>query len=169
MNGAPGRPVDFVERGEEPSLVELARRQRQREVVPGAEMARRPVAQAGLLAHPLGHLGADLLRRFPGLAPFALVVAGAQDLGDRVVVDLDAVDPAAERVERRVDLGVELDLLGPQVGRDLLGEGAVVEHLELTAFERITVRVRLRRARPARREPRRRRRRRRAHRAAQRR
>ena len=134
-----GRPIDLVERGEEPRLVQLARLEREREVVARSEMARRTVAEPGLLLHPLRHLGTHLLRRFPGSAPFAGVVAGAQDPGNRVVVDLLAVDPAAEGVERAVDLGIELDLLRPQVGRDLLRERAVVQHLELTALEAVAV------------------------------
>ena len=91
-NGSRGGPVDVVERGEQPGLVELPGRQREREVVAGAEVARRLVAQPGQLADAVGDLGTDLLRRLPRRPSFVGVVARAEDLGDGVVVDPPAVD-----------------------------------------------------------------------------
>ena len=71
-------------------------REREREPVAVAERARGLVAQARELAHVVGDLGADGLRRLPGLAPLVDVVALAQDPLDLVVVDL----LAARRVPR---------------------------------------------------------------------
>src|SRR4029077_6099291 len=87
-----GGPVDVVEGGEQAGLVELPGRQREGEVVAGAEVARGLVAQPGQLAYAVATLGTDLLRRLPRRPSFVGVVAGAEDLGDGVVVDPPAVD-----------------------------------------------------------------------------
>ena len=84
--------------------------------------AGRPGCGAGPAPDPLGDLGADLLRRLPRGSALGAVVARAEDPGDRVVVDRLAVDLAAERVERAVDLRLELDHLGPQVRGHLMGQ-----------------------------------------------
>ena len=91
-----GRAVDVGQRREEPVFVELAGAQREREVIAIAEVSRRLVAQLHELPDVAGHLGSDLLGGVP--CPLALggIVARAEDLGDRVVVDPDAVDLPAE-------------------------------------------------------------------------
>ena len=60
--------VRLLQRLEQLPLVELVHRQRQREPVAVPEPASRLVAQAGELAHVVGDLGADRLRRLPRLA-----------------------------------------------------------------------------------------------------
>ena len=135
---------DLVEGLEEAGLVELARGERECEVVPGAEVARRPVAQPGELAHLLGDFGAHLLGGVPCSAALGTVVTRPQDRGDRVVVDGLAVDATPERVERAVDLRLELDELGPEVGRDLMRARPVVEDFELAAIEGVVTVDRLR-------------------------
>ena len=132
-----GDPVDVVEGGEQAGLVELAGRQREGEVVAGAEVARRLVAQPGELADAVGDFGTDLLRRLPRRPPFVGVVAGAEDLGDGVVVDPPAVDAPAEVVERRLHRGLELHDGATEVGRHLVGHERVVEHVELASEQGI--------------------------------
>ena len=82
------------------------------------------VAQPGELADAVGDLGTDLLRASHAARALGGVVAGAQDLGDRVVVDALAVDLAAEVVEGRLDRGLELDDGAAQVGGHLVGHEA---------------------------------------------
>src|SRR5207237_4994110 len=60
--GVRGHAVDVVARREQTILVELAGREREREVVSVAERSGRRVAEPGKLADPVGHLGPDLLR-----------------------------------------------------------------------------------------------------------
>ena len=111
-------------------------------MVAGAERLRGLVAEAGELADPVGDLGPDLLRRLPRGAALVRVVAGAQDLGDRVVVDALAVDLAAEVVEGRLDARLELHDRAAQVGRDLVRHEGVVQDVELTAQQRVVGRRR---------------------------
>src|SRR5581483_8492939 len=102
-----GLPVDLVEHGEESGLVHLAGAEREREVVAVADRAADLVAQASKLPHLARHLGPDLLRRLPGPPAQLGVVAGPEDLEDRVVVDPLAVELAAEGVVGRLDRGLE--------------------------------------------------------------
>ncbi len=132
-----GRLLHLVEGGEQPPLVELAGGQREGEVVAVAEPARRLVPETGELANAIGDLGADLLRRVPRRPPRRRVVARAQHIGDRVVVDPPAVDLAAEGVERRLDLDLELDDVSAKFGVDLVRSKRVVEHVELAGDERV--------------------------------
>ena len=99
-----GGAVDVVEGGEQPVLVELAGGEREREVV----AVRRARCAASLRSRASSRIrsatsATDLLRRLPRARRRRRVVARAQDLGDRVVVDALAVDLAAEVVERRLD------------------------------------------------------------------
>ncbi len=132
-----GRLLHLVEGGEQSPLVELAGGQREGEVVAVAEPARRLVPETGELANAVGDLGADLLRRLPCRPPRRRVVARAQHIGDRVVVDPPAVDLAAEGVERRLDLDLELDDVPAKFGVDLVRSERVVEHVELAGHERV--------------------------------
>ena len=103
------RRVRLLQRLEQLPLVELVDREREREPVAVPEPASRLVAQAGELAHVVGDLGADRLRRLPRLAALGGVVALAEDALDLGVVDLDAADDAAMTREARLDGGFELD------------------------------------------------------------
>ena len=145
-----GDAVDVVERGERARLVELAGRQGEGEVVAGAQLPGGLVAQAGQLSDAVGDLGTDLLRRLPRGASRIAVVAGAQDLGDRVVVDALPVDRAPEVVERGFDGGLELDDGAPEVSGHLVRHEGVVEQVELAADERIGVGRRVRAVRAVR-------------------
>ncbi len=143
VEGGRGRLVDFVECGEQSSAVELAGGEGESEVVAVAEAASRFVPESSELAHAVGDLVADLLRRFPCCSARRGVVARAQHVGDGVVVDALAVDLAAERVERRLDLDLELDDAAAKLGVDLVRGEGVVEHVELAGDERLEL-VRLR-------------------------
>ena len=127
-----GEPVDFVERGKEARLVERVGREREREVVAVAEGAGGVVAQASKLAHVVGDLGPDLLAGFPCRAPLVRVVARAQDLEQRVVVDSRTVEVGAVRGKARVDRGLEVDEGVPQVRRYLVRNHGVGHELEGT-------------------------------------
>ena len=129
--GVGGEPIALVERLEEPLLVHLGRRDREREPVPIAEGAGCPVPEPRELAHVVGDRGADRLRRLPGLAALALVLALAEDPLDLVVVDGPTGDDAAVLGERRLDLRLELDDPVPELGRHLVRQQACVEQLEL--------------------------------------
>ena len=87
-----GDAVDFAESREEPVLVHLAGREREREVITEAQELRGIVAQTREIAHSLAHFGADLLRRFPRAPSLLGVVAAAKHVEDRVVIDARAVD-----------------------------------------------------------------------------
>ena len=64
-----GRLVDFVERGEQPLLIELAGGEREREVIAIPEVLRRPVPQARQLPDSVCDFGPDLLRGLPRAPP----------------------------------------------------------------------------------------------------
>ena len=99
-----GGAVDVVERGEQAVLVELAGRQREREVVAVAERAARPGCASRASSRMRSATSAPICFDASHAARRVVdVVAGAQDLGDRVVVDAPAVDLAPEVVERRLD------------------------------------------------------------------
>ena len=131
------RPVDLIEGGEQPLTVEVAGGEREREVVAVPEPSCRLVAEADELAHAIRDFRAHLLRRLPRGTATGRVVAGAQDVGDRVVVDALPVDLAAEGVERRLDVHLELDDAPAQVGVDLVGHEGVVQDVELPGDERV--------------------------------
>ena len=116
------RSLRLLQRLEQLPLVELVDREREREPVPVAEPTSRFVAQAGELAHVVGDLGADRLRRLPRLAALGGVVALAEDALDLGVVDLDAADDAAMTREARLDGGFELDDLRAQAPPAAAGE-----------------------------------------------
>ena len=103
-----------------------------------AERLRGLVAQAGQLADPVGDLGTDLLRRLPRRAALVGVVAGAEDLGDGVVVDaLGRRSSPRKLLNVDSTRGLELDDGPAQVGRHLVGHEAVVQHVELAAEQRV--------------------------------
>ena len=98
--GVGGEPIALVERLEEPLLVHLGSRDREREPVPVAEGGGCPVPEPRELAHVVGDRRADRLRCLPGLAALDLVVALAEDPLDLVVVDGPTGDDAAVLGER---------------------------------------------------------------------
>ena len=103
------------------------------------ERARGLVAETHQLADAVGDFRADLLRCRPRGAPFLGVVAGAENLGDGVVVDPPTVDGAAEVVERGFDRGLELHDRASELGRHLLGDEGVVQQVEPAAQQRVGV------------------------------
>ena len=109
----------------------------EREVVAVAEVARRLVPQASELSDVGGDFRPDLLGRVPRRPPLGDVVAGAQDLGDHVVVDAATVDLTPKVVEGGLHARLELDDGAPLFGRHLLGHEGVVEDVEPPAEERV--------------------------------
>ena len=87
--------IGLGERLRELALVELVRRQREREPVAVAEAARGLVAQARELADIVGNDRADGLGRLPGLAALGRIVALAKDALDLGVADLRTGDHTA--------------------------------------------------------------------------
>ena len=124
---------------EEPIFVELTGLQREREVVAVPEVTRRLIAQPGKLPHVSGDLGSDLLRGIPRCTPLGGIVARAQDLGDRVVVDPAAVDLPAKVVEGGLHAGLELDDGAPQILGHLLRHERVVQEVEPATQQRVSV------------------------------
>ena len=96
VNGCCGRAVDVGQRREQPVFVEFAGLQCEREVVAIPEVACGLITQSSELADVSGDFGSDLLRGVPCRTSLGGIVAGAKDLGDRVVVDPTAVDLAHE-------------------------------------------------------------------------
>ena len=123
--------VALRQRLEQPRLVHLGGRDREREPVAEAERPRGLVAQPRELAHVVGDHGADRLRRLPGLPPLVLVVARPEDLLDLVVVDGLAAHDAAMLGEPRLDGRLELDDPVAERLRHLLRDQRVEEDVEL--------------------------------------
>ena len=143
-NGAAGECVDFGQRGEESVFVEVGGFEREREVIAVAERLRGAIAEPGQLPHIGGDGGSDTLRRFPrGPAPGA-VVARAEDLEDRVVVERFAVDRPTVPCEPRLDVALQLDCFAAEIGLDLVGHESLNQEIELTGDQRIAVALRLR-------------------------
>jgi hypothetical protein len=132
-----GQRVALVERREQPLLVHLARRQREREPVAVAEATGRLVAQPGELAHVVRDRGADRLRPLPRLAPLRDVVALAKDPPDLVVVELPPAHGRAVLREARLDRRLELDDPVADPFGHLLRRKRVVEEVELAAREAV--------------------------------
>ncbi len=132
-----GDLVDLGEHREQTRFVELAGRERQREVVAVPERLGGPVAKMDQRAQVGGDLGADGLGRVPGRGAVLGIVARPEHLEDVVVVDLDPVDDAAMPGEPRLDVGLELHDLPPDVGVDLVRGEALLEELELAGDQGI--------------------------------
>ena len=135
MNGSAVSASHSDERLEQPRLVHLGGRDRQREPVAEAERPRRLVAKPRELAHVVGDDRADRLRRLPCLAPLRLVVARPEDLLDPVVVDGLAAHDAAMLGEPRLDRRLELDDAVTERLRHLLRDERVVKDVELSPHE----------------------------------
>ncbi len=131
--------VDFLERLEQASFVEVVCREGHREVVPVSERARQTIAKPREISDALGRSGTDGLRRFPRLESLARVVAGAEDAAHRVVVDGLAGDDAPVRRERRLDRDLGLDERAAEIIRSLMRHVDVVEDRDLASGEPVDV------------------------------